>query len=103
MDESLGVLAVVHGADARNESKDRGQPGTRPPGRWLSTRRHGNSSGWRHGAAHVRGQTLLAVNNATDVSRAAVAQWLPTRAAVCGCGNIGMIGAVHAVLLFSRA
>src|ERR1017187_1218769 len=101
--EALGIFAVVHGPDPGNESQQRGQAGISEPGYRWSTRRHGGSTGRWHGAAQLRGQTFLAIDNATDVSRAAAAQWFPTRTAECDCGNVGMIGAVHAILLFSRA
>src|SRR5579864_9037789 len=98
MQETFGVFAVVHSSHAGDKSQQPGQPGIRGISYGLSPRRHG-STGLRHGAAQLRGQTLLAIDNATDVTHAAAAQWLATRTAVCDGGNIDMIGAVHAVLL----
>src|SRR5271166_3235464 len=105
MNKSLGVFAVIHGAHARYETENGRQPWAVAAIRWRDgARRYGpRPRRWRHGAAHLRGQTLLAVNDATHISPARAAHGLATCAAVCDCGNFDMVGAVHAVLLFSRA
>src|SRR5580700_305994 len=105
VNKSLRILAVVHGAHARNKAEKRCQPGAASANWWWDARSYGSRSRWwrRHGAAHLRGQTLLAVNDATHISRAGAAQWLATCAAVCNCGYFDMVGAVHIVLQFSRA
>src|SRR5271169_3298540 len=105
MDKSLGIFAVIHGAHARYETENRRQPRAVTAIGWRdgAGRYRSRTRWWRHGAAHLRGQTLLAIDNATHISRARAAHGLTTCAAVCDRGNFDMVGAVHAVLLFSRA
>jgi hypothetical protein len=100
MEDALGVLLVVHGANAGDEAEERGQAGVGLGGAVRLRRRITGGAGvsiaggWG-GGGDASGEAGLAEDGGADVADAFSAEGLAAVLAEGDALTVGMVGAVH--------